>query len=360
MYAMGFTINIMTLLALSLAVGLLIDDAIVVRENIFRHLEMGKKPIDAALEGAKEVSLAVVATTLVVIAVFGPVAFVPGIVGQFFKQFGLTVVFTMLISLFDAFTVAPMLSAYMATGNEHKQGTGVIAKLLAAFNRVQGKLENSYETILRWTLSNRKTVLSSALALFVISIILLGFVSKTFLPPNDIGEFSVTLELPPGSSLQSTHQYAKKVEAIIKQISEVDLVSMTVGSSTLESNKADFYVHLVPKKARKGLSTTDVKEILRNKLRPLSQEAPEDHKVILAVTDVDISGGGQKPLNLYIVGDNIDELAAYAMELQKKVALIPGLIDVDTNFRAGNPEFHVVFDRARSEALGVSTVTAGA
>ncbi|MFN8945034.1 MAG: efflux RND transporter permease subunit, partial [Pseudobdellovibrionaceae bacterium] len=112
MYAMGFSINIMTLIALSLAVGLLIDDAIVVRENIFRHLEMGKHPIQAALEGTKEVSLAVIATTLVVIAVFGPIAFVPGIVGQFFKQFGLTVVFTMLISLFDAFTVAHMLSAY--------------------------------------------------------------------------------------------------------------------------------------------------------------------------------------------------------------------------------------------------------
>jgi len=354
MYAMGFTINIMTLLALSLAVGLLIDDAIVVRENIFRHLQMGKKPIDAALEGTKEVALAVVATTFVVIAVFGPVAFVPGIVGQFFKQFGLTVVFTMLISLFDAFTVAPMLSAYMATGKEHKPGVGFVARLLTTFNRIQFRFENLYERTLRWTLVNRKKVLGAVSGLFVISIILLGFVSKTFLPPNDIGEFSVTLELPTGSSLEATHQYAKKVEAVIQELPQVDLVSMTVGSSAFESNKADFYVHLVSKKERKGLTTTDVKEILRNKLKTLSQG------VILAVTDVDISGGGQKPLNLYIVGDNLEELATYTLKLQKKMAQISGLIDVDTNFREGHPEFHVVFDRNRSEALGVSTVTAGA
>lgn len=354
MYVMGFSINIMTLIALSLAVGLLIDDAIVVRENIFRHLEMGKKPIDAALEGTKEVAMAVIATTLVVIAVFGPIAFVPGIVGQFFKQFGLTVVFTMLISLFDAFTVGPMLSAYMATASEHQKGTGVISKMLAAFDRFQANLEDRYEKILRWATVKRKTVLVLALVLFAASLVLGKFISKTFIPANDLGEFSVTLEMPVGTSLEGTHEFAKKVESIIKSQPEVDLVAVTVGSATLESNKADFFVHLVPKKARKGLTTMDVKQLLRDKLAPLSKEA------ILAVTDVDISGGGQKPLNLYVVGDDLDELATYALALQKKVAQIPGLIDVDTNFRAGNPEFHVIFDRDRSEALGVSTVIAGA
>ena len=354
MYAAGFTINIMTLIALSLAVGLLIDDAIVVRENIFRHLEMGKKPIDAALEGTKEVAMAVIATTLVVIAVFGPIAFVPGIVGQFFKQFGLTVVFTMLISLFDAFTVAPMLSAYLATGKENKKGTGIISRMLASFDRFQTKLENNYESILRWATVKRKTVLLSALVLFIASLVLGKFIPKTFIPANDIGEFSVSLEMPVGTSLERTHEYSKKVESIIKSQVEVELVAVTVGSSSFESNKADFYVHLISKKERKGKSTTDVKQLLRDKFVPLAKEA------ILAVTDVDISGGGQKPLNLYIVGDNLDELATYTLALQKKVALISGLIDVDTNFRAGSLEFHVVFDRQRSEALGVSTVFAGA
>lgn len=354
MYAMGFSINIMTLIALSLAVGLLIDDAIVVRENIFRHLEMGKHPIKAALEGTQEVSLAVIATTMVVIAVFGPIAFVPGIIGQFFKQFGLTVVFTMLISLFDAFTVAPMLSAYMANKNEHNKGSGIIGKMLSKFDSFQTFLEDTYESTLRWTVLNRKTVLLSAVVIFFVSMYSGKYIKKTFLPANDLGEFSVTMELPVGTSLEGTNSFAKTIESKIKSLPQVDLVSMTVGSNTYESNKADFYVHLVDKKARKGLSTNDVKELLRKELSPFKEQAN------LAITDVDISGGGQKPLNLFIVGDNLDELAPYALAIQKKVAAIEGLIDVDTNFRSGSPEYHVVFDRDKSEALGVSTVNAGA
>lgn len=355
MYMMGFSINIMTLIALSLSVGLLIDDAIVVRENIFRHLEMGKHPIKAALEGTQEVALAVIATTLVVIAVFGPIAFVPGIVGQFFKQFGLTVVVIMLISLFDAFTVAPMLSAYLATRNEHnKEKKNFIGRMVAAFDRFQNNLETTYERILRWAVTHRKTVLGAAMALFVGSILMLPFIKKTFLPANDLGEFSVTLEMPVGTSLEGTHTYASKVEAKIKSLPEVDLVALTVGSSTYESNKADFYVHLKDKKDRKGKTTTDIKTELRKEFEAYAKEAT------LAITDVDIGGSGQKPLNLYIVGENLDELAVYAQALKKRVAQIPGLIDVDTNFRAGSPEYHVVFDRDKSEALGISTVSAGA
>lgn len=355
MYAMGFSINIMTLIALSLSVGLLIDDAIVVRENIFRHLEMGKHPIKAALEGTKEVSLAVIATTMVVIAVFGPIAFVPGIVGQFFKQFGLTVVFIMLISLFDAFTVAPMLSAYLASKNEHhREHKSLVAKMLAAFDKFQTFLEDTYERILRWAVVHRKKVLVSAVILFVVSMYLGKFISKTFIPPNDLGEFSVTLETPVGTSLEGTHKYAQKIESTIKSLPEVDLVALTVGSTTYESNKADFYVHLVEKKKRGGQSTTDIKTKLRNLFEAYKNEA------VIAVTDVDISGGGQKPLNLFIVGDNLNELADYTLKLQKRIQQIPGLIDVDTNFRSGSPEYHVVFDRDKSEALGISTVSAGA
>jgi hydrophobic/amphiphilic exporter-1 (mainly G- bacteria), HAE1 family len=354
MYVMGFSINIMTLIALSLAVGLLIDDAIVVRENIFRHLEMGKDPMTAALEGTKEVSQAVVATTLVVMAVFGPIAFVPGIVGQFFKQFGLTVVFTMIISLFDAFTVAPMLSAYLATKSEHVKGKGIIGRMLSAFDQFQTGLENRYAIVLAWTIAHRKTVLASAVVIFILSLGLAGKIPKTFLAQPDISEFSVSLETPVGTSLEATHAFATKAEALVKSIKEVELVAVTVGSSTFESNKSDFYVHLVPPSQRKGITTTNVKEKVREVLKPLNSEA------IIAVTDVDISGGGQKPLNLFLVGDNLDELSKYAIELQKRMKEIPGLIDVDTNFRSGKPEYHVVFDRDRSETLGVSTVTAGA
>lgn len=353
MFIMGFSINIMTLLALSLAVGLLIDDAIVVRENIFRHLEMGKDPKQAALDGTNEVAMAVVATTLVVVAVFGPIAFVPGMVGQFFRQFGLTVVFTMLISLFDAFTVAPMLSAYMANPNDHKKGNGFVDRILKSFDNLQTALENKYEQILETTLRNRKKVLASAIIFFLVSMLLGAFfVPKTFLPPTDLGEFSVTVELPATSSLQATFDLSKKIEAKIKEAKEVDLVAMTVGSTSYESNKSTFYVHLVPAKQREH--TIKIKEKVRALVAEFTSSA------IIAVTDVDISGGGQKVMNLYIVGDNLDELATYTLDLQKEIAKIKDLSDVDTNFRKGKQEFHVVFDRIKSEALGISTVTVGA
>ncbi|KYG69835.1 NolG efflux transporter [Bdellovibrio bacteriovorus] len=353
MYAMGFTINLMTLLALSLAVGLLIDDAIVVRENIFRHLEMGKKPKDAALDGTKEVAMAVIATTLVVIAVFGPISFLQGIVGQFFKQFGLTVVFTMLISLFDAFTVAPMLSAYMAHPNEHHKGTGIIGRMLSAFDRFQTRLEDIYEKGLRYTLVNPKKILLAGTLIFFSSLVTIAFIPKTFLPSPDNGEFNVNIEMPVGSSLMATSTFTEKVEKIFENDPAVDMVLAVVGNTNNESNKAMLFVRLVERKKR-SMSTTDYKEEIRKKIKQFDKEA------IVALGDIDAVNSGQKPLNVNIQGENLEELNAYAVKLVERMKKIPGLVDVDTNFRSGKPEFHVIFDRARSEALGVSTVTAGA
>ncbi|MEK6772377.1 MAG: efflux RND transporter permease subunit [Bdellovibrionota bacterium] len=353
MYMMGFSINIMTLLALSLAVGLLIDDAIVVRENIFRHLEMGKDPVTAALEGTKEVTLAVIATTFVVVAVFGPIAFVSGVVGQFFRQFGLTMVFAMLISLFDAFTMAPMMSAYLATPNEHQRGNGLIARMLGAFDRFQTRLEVFYERALLYTLGNRKKILFSALALFFVSMGLSAFVPKTFLPPNDIGEFNIQIEMPLGSSLNSTRDFMDKIEKDLSAEKSIDLLAKTVGSVDNESNKGSFFVRLVPKKKRQ-MNTTEFKDYIRTHLQTYAAEANT------SVTDVDIGGGGLKILNLYLTGENLDELAAYANALKDEMKKIPGLVDIETNFRSGKPEFHVVFDRDKSESLGVSTTGAGA
>ncbi len=353
MYAMGFTINLMTLLALSLAVGLLIDDAIVVRENIFRHLEMGKKPKDAALDGTKEVAMAVVATTLVVIAVFGPISFLQGIVGQFFKQFGLTVVFTMLISLFDAFTVAPMMSAYLATATEHVKGKGLIGRTLGAFDRFQTRLEDSYEKLLKFTLLHPKLILASAGLIFVISIFSASFIPKTFLPANDAGEFLVSIETPVGSSLAATSDFTAEVEKVFEKDPAIDIVVTTVGTKNNEANKASLFIRLVERKNRK-VSTSDYKEDTRKKLDAFQSKA------IVAVGDIDISGSGQKPLNLNFTGQNLDELSSYVDKVVARLKKIPGLVDVDTNFRSGKPEFHVIFDRQKTEALGVSTVTAGA
>jgi len=354
MYVMGFSINMMTLLALSLAVGLLIDDAIVVRENIFRHMEMGKDPKTAALEGTTEVAQAVVATTLVVIAVFGPISFLSGIIGQFFKQFGLTIVFTMLISLFDAFTVAPMLSAYMASGAEHgNKGNGFIARILKAFDRFQTRLEDNYERILGKTLKYPKTVLAIGFLVFVISMMAVPFIPKTFLPQADNGEFGITIEMPVGTSLQGTADFTKQIENILNKDATIDMVLTTVGSKNGEANKASLFIRLVERK-RRTMTTTQKKTEIRQLMKPFNENA------VVEIGDIDAVNSGQKPFNLNVTGDNLDELAAYAGKLKERIAKIPGLVDVDTGFRSGKPEFHVVFDRKKSEHLGVSTVMAGA
>lgn len=352
MYAMGFSINIMTLLALSLAVGLLIDDAIVVRENIFRHLEMGKSPKEAALEGTKEVAQAVVATTLVVIAVFGPISFLDGIVGQFFRQFGLTVVFTMLISLFDAFTVAPMLSAYMATPNDHQKGKGPMGRMLQAFDDFQTKLEVIYEKTLKITLRRPKTILAGATLIFVLCMSLVVFIPKTFLPTNDNGEFQVNIETAIGSSLDGTAAVTTQIEQALKDVAYIDMMLTRVGSNTNEANKGSVYIRLVDRKKR-SMNTSQAKTEIREKLAKLGIPGKVE------VGDIDISNSGQKPLNFNLTGDDLKVLSEYAGKLKERFSKIPGLIDVDTNFRAGKPEYHVIFDRDKSESLGVSTTTAG-
>lgn len=356
MYAMGFSINILTLLALSLAVGLLIDDAIVVRENIFRHLEMGKDPKTAALEGTKEVALAVVATTLVVIAVFAPIAFLDGIIGQFFRQFGLTVCFTMLISLFDAFTVAPMLSAYMASPIGHgQQKMGFWARTFASFDRFQTRLENGYTKILEWVMSHRLETLGASLVIFVASMSLVTYLPKTFLPTADNGEFAVSVELPVGSSMSETKKTVEGIEAQLKENSNIALMSTVIGSTQGASaaNKGTIYVALVPSKERKA-NTSQVKDEVRGLFKD------KKDGTIYTVGDIDIGGGNQKVFNLNFYSEDLEQLTAYVEKFKARFEKIPGVVDADTNFRAGKPEFHVVFDRAKSEQLGVSTTIAGA
>lgn len=352
----GYTINIMTLLALSLVVGLLVDDAIVVRENIFRHIEMGKKPIQAALEGTGEVRLAVIATTLTVIAVFGPLGFLSGVVGQFFKQFGLTVVFAMAISMFDALTIAPMLSAYFAGAN-HEDPNSIwyktIGVVLRAFNRFQDRLEELYERSLHYTVKHPLLVLGIAGLIFVASYVgLTPFIPKTFLPAQDAGEFAVSLDMPPGTNLEAMSEVTLKADKIIRSNKEVLASAVTVGSSDGDPNKAEFYVHLVDSKQR-SLNTSQVKDHLRTQMKELSFANP-------VVKDYDAVGGGQRPLILVIRGTDQKQLETIGLKVQEKLRNHPALLDVDVSFRAGKPEFQVRPEKNQATRLGISTAGIGA
>jgi HAE1 family hydrophobic/amphiphilic exporter-1 len=352
----GFSINIMSLLALSLSVGLLIDDAIVVRENIFRHLELGKKPIQASLIGTAEVRLAVIATTLTVIAVFGPLGFLKGVVGQFFKQFGLTVCFAMAISLFDALTVAPMLSAYFAGPNHlhtdlHSIYGRTIGACLRAFDHFQTWLENVYEKFLVVVLRHPLKSLLVSLMIFMACVSLAKYVPKTFLPAQDAGEFSVAIDLPPGANLETMEKVALDIDKVLRSNKEVSVSALTVGTTDGDPNQATFYVKLIPSKQR-TVNTSQFKDILREQLKPFAFASPK-------VKDYDAVGGGMRPFALNISGPNQEQLETYASVILKQLKQDPSLKDVDISFRPGKPEFQVQPDKSRAQMLGTSTAMIG-
>jgi len=352
----GFSINVMTLLALSLAVGLLIDDAIVVRENIFRHIEMGKPPLQAALEGTREVMLAVVATTFAVISVFGPIGFLQGVVGQFFKEFGLTICFALLISLFDALTVAPMLSAYFAgSHNPSASDKGIwnnsVGRLARWFDQFQTWLEHRYERVLHFTLRRPLLIILCAIAIFMSSCVAVKYVPKTFLPAQDFGEFMVSIELPAGNSLGKTNEVAALVDKAIRANPEVAVTVTTVGTAQGEPNIADVIVNLVPSKQR-PINTSDFKAKLREQLKAFDYAKP-------IVKDVAMVAGGQRPFNVVLIGSDLDELEGVAKRLYARLRAHPGLLDVEMNFKPGKPEFQVSLDGRQADRLGVSSVAVG-
>lgn len=353
----GFSINIMTLLALSLSVGLLIDDAIVVRENIFRHIEMGKGPKEAAIFGTKEVTLAVVATTLTVIAVFGPLGFLSGVVGQFFKQFGLTVCFAMAISLFDALTIAPMLSAYFAGISHNTKPKSALYRytvggFLEAFKRFQDWLDDFYEKVLKLVLRYPLATLGASFLIFVASLFSANYVTKTFLPPQDGGEFMVEVDLPPGTSLNAMSELGVKVAKVIAQNPEIDVRALTIGSKDGDANKASMYIKLVPSNQRRGITTSDVKQRVRDQLKDFAYAHP-------IVKDYDPVGGGLRPFALNIYGQDQEKLEKLAIDIQKRLQDNKNLKDVDINFRPGKPELRVVLDKSRAQMTGVTTASIG-
>lgn len=350
MYIFGFTINMMTLLALSLTIGLLVDDAIVVRENIFRKLEAGMHPIKAAEHGTKEVMLAVIATTLTIIAVFMPIGFLQGIVGRFFKQFGLTVVFAMLISLFDALTVAPLLSAYFA-GKGGKADNIVVR----TFDRFQDWLDRVYGKVMAFSLDHPLIIIAVTLLVFVSSLKACGAVKKTFQPDPDEGEYMVNIKMPPETSLDGTYAVIKKIsDKLIKNIPELNLMTIQAGSDLDEHNRGSLGVFMVPRTERKK-TTNELKQEIRALLAEFKYAEP----TVDFYTRV--SGGGtNKPFILNLQGDDLDQLYNIAQKIIIELKKVPDLTEITTSFEEGKPEFQVIMDGQKMIMFDVAPRTAGA
>jgi hydrophobe/amphiphile efflux-1 (HAE1) family protein len=348
MFALGFTLNMMSLLALSLAVGLLIDDAIVVIENIYRHMAQGETPMEAAKSASEEIGLAVMATTFTIVAVFVPVAFMPGIVGRFFYEFGITISAAVLVSLFVAFTLTPMLSSKWLhrEDEEHLDQGNFLQRLLFKFNHWFDKLNSKYEKALHWSLTHRKTIVFGAIGIFVISFMLMGMLGSQFFPDSDQSQFNLVVEAAPGSSLEQTSFICEKAETIIRKNPEVKTVLTTIGSGNDPVTKATVLVKLVHTNERKKLDKQIMSEI-RNELKLVPG----------AKFSMRVQGGpgsNEKPVTLSIRGEDISEIEKIAEKVEAIVKQTAGAVDVDNSLELSKPEIRINIDREKASDLAVN------
>jgi len=348
MFALGFTLNMMSLLALSLAVGLLIDDAIVVIENIYRHMSQGETPMEAAKSASEEIGLAVMATTFTIVAVFVPVAFMPGIVGRFFYEFGITISAAVLVSLFVAFTLTPMLASKWLhrEDEEHLDQGNFLQRSLFKFNHWFDKLNSKYEKALRWSLSHRKTIVFGAIIIFVFSFMLMGMLGSQFFPESDQSQFNMIVESAPGSSLEQTSLICEKVEAIIKSNPEVTTVLTTIGSGNDPVTKANILVKLVHSNERDKSDKKIISEI-RKKLKAIAGA-----KFSARVQSG--AGGNEKPVTLSIRGEDITEIQKIADKVESIVKSTTGAVDIENSLELSKPEIRINIDREKASDLAVN------
>jgi hydrophobic/amphiphilic exporter-1 (mainly G- bacteria), HAE1 family len=347
-YALGFTLNLLTLMALSLCVGLLIDDAIVVRENIVRHMAMGKDHHTAALEGTREIGLAVLATTLSIVAVFLPVGFMGGVIGRFFHQFGVTVVAAVLISMFVSFTLDPMLSSVWHDPQaEGRYTSGPMGRLLAFFARLLQRLSERYRRLLTWSLGHRKSVLGIAAASLAGAFALTPFIGSEFVPEADLNELQVQFLTPEGSSLELTEAKARQAESAIREFPEVKYTYATVNTGvTLGKNAANIFVQLTPRRTR-HLSQQALIPLIRERLSRIAG---------IEVTQVGsfkpVSSG--KPLQVSILGADRQVLERLSQQVMEIVRTTSGAVDVETSSKSAKPQLAVELKRELASDLGIS------
>ena len=358
-WTFGFSINMMTLLALALCIGLLIDDAIVVRENIVRHVGMGKHHRQAALDGTQEIGLAVLATTLVIVAVFLPVAFMGGIIGRFFYQFGVTVSTAVLLSLFVSFTLDPMLSSIWPDPDAAHQHDRLnervsfrkrpIAWLLAGFQRLLDRLTNLYSHILAWSLRHRLITVLIAIGSLVAAFFAVGLVGKEFVPQADMNEIKVKFETPVNANLDYTQQKAAQVNAVLQSFPEVTNTYATVNAMSYSgNNRVQVNVSLVPKDERtRGL------DALNRAMREQLQQVGGIKVTSVAAAAMAVSGG-LKPIMISIKGNDLTELQRLSNEFMQKLSNVNGLVDLESTLKQPKSMVNVTINREAANDAGLS------
>jgi len=352
-YFFGFSLNLLTLMALSICVGLLIDDAIVVRENIVRHVAMGKDHQRAALEGTQEIGLAVLATTLSIVAVFLPVGFMGGIIGRFFYQFGLTVVAAVVISMFVSFTLDPMLSSIWHDPQaEGLYGRGPLGRLLAQFARFTAWLSVSYRGLLAWALTHRKSVIALALACFFGSFPLLKWVGTEFVTEPDLDELQLRFLTPAGSSLQLTEAKVRQVSAALTERPEVRYTYATINTSaSLGRNNVNMFLALTPKHSR-ALNHKQLARVMRARLATIPGVEVQTLGAFSAF-------GAQKPILVSVQGPVQSQLDTLATQVIALMQGVPGMVDIESSSKADKPSVDVALKREVASQYGVTLAEVG-
>ncbi len=352
----GFTLNMMTLMALSLAIGILIDDAIVVRENIVRHVERGEDHFEAARKGTAEIGFAVLATTLSIVCVFVPVAFMGGIVGRFFYQFGIVIAFAVLVSLFVSFTLDPMLSSrwYDPQSEGHAQ-RGPIGKALQRFNDWFTGIGERYRNVIRWALAHRVLTMLIAFVAFVAALVMpaIGLVGGEFMPRSDDEETSVAFQAPVGSSLEYTREKGMAIVRYLQARPEVKYTYMTLGGSALnnEVNRGSIYVKLVPHKDRK-LSQQEFETDIRKVL-------PRFAGASARILQMGAVGGSAAPIVINLNGPDLKTLQSLSDEAIAKLRDVPGLVELHSSLDGRKPEWVVDVNRDLASHVGLSVGAVG-
>ena len=345
-WAFGFTLNTMSLLGLSLAIGILIDDAIVVRENIVRHVEMGKGHLKAAFEGTDEIGLAVTATTLSIVVVFIPIAFLGAEAGQWFKPFALTIVSSVLVSLFVSFSLDPMLSAYWPDPHKPLEQRPLLSRLLGRFNLWFDRRAEGYKSVIAWALDHRVSMVTLAIASFVgaLALPVMGVVGAGFVPEMDVSAFQIDIETPPGSNLEYTRLKAQEIAGIVRQRKEVAYTYTRVGGQGDAVDEGIVFAKMVPKTERSRSQAMVVAEV-RSAIKELSG------------VSASISTGfnpGEKQIQLQVYGTDAKELTRLAQAVAGELGRTPGAVDISLSTKGQKPELDVQLDRGLAGSLGVT------
>jgi len=343
MHFMGFTRNYMTMLALSMMVGVVIDDAIIVLENTYRHMEEGADPVTAAKEGTSEIAFAAMAATFSIAAVFIPVAFMGGIIGRFFYQFGVTVAASVVASLVIALILIPMLcSRYLKIESKH-------GKVYRFFDKAYEKLENRYRGALAFCLNHRGLMVLIALGTFIGSIVMLSLLKSEFVPKSDQSRFTIRIESPTGSTLHYTDDKMQKVENLVLGMPETRSIFATIGvGAQKEVNKGLLLVALRDRGERSRSQHTIMAD-----LRERMQEIPGFKAYVEDFQDIAVGGRRSAPLQLDIKGPEMQELEKLSNQIMREMMKSPGIVDVSSDLELTKPEVRVLIDRNKASDVGV-------